>query len=58
MTATIRTPARNRLIMALPSSDRERFPASCEYVELAFADVFIEGDEKCRHVTVARITVE
>jgi len=43
-------PVTNRLIAALPPSDRKRFLAGCEPVELRYADVLAEPGEIMRHV--------
>jgi hypothetical protein len=40
----------NRLLAALPRRDRQRVLASCEQVELAFADVISEPAQRIRHV--------
>ncbi|TMG84782.1 MAG: Crp/Fnr family transcriptional regulator [Betaproteobacteria bacterium] len=50
MSSTKRTPAVNRLLEALPSSDRRRVLAECETVELAFADVLYTPWEPLSHV--------
>ena len=45
MPSTPRTPVVNRLLDALPDSDRRRMLAACETVELVFAqDLFAAGD--------------
>jgi len=43
-------PVVNRLIGALPRADRQRFLASCTPVELGFAEVLGEPDDRIRHV--------
>jgi CRP-like cAMP-binding protein len=43
-------PIVNRLIGALPRTDRQLFLANCTPVELAFAEVLAEPDERIRHV--------
>jgi len=48
--STPRTPAVNRLLEALPSSDRRRVFAECETVELAFADVLYTPGDRLSHV--------
>jgi CRP-like cAMP-binding protein len=48
--STLRGPAVNRLLEALPSSDRRRVVAGCETVELAFADVLYVPRERLSHV--------
>lgn len=50
MPPTKRPTAVNRLIEALPSSDRRRAVAGCEAVELAFGDVLYTPGERLRHV--------
>lgn len=43
-------PHTNRLLTALPPQDRKHFLASCEQVELVFADVLCEPGDPIRHV--------
>lgn len=50
MPAIQRAPAINRLLDALPSSDRRRMLAGCETVELAFGDVLYTLGERLSHV--------
>ncbi len=50
MPSTQRAPAVNRLLEALPSSDRRRMLAECETVELVFADVLYAPRERLSHV--------
>lgn len=50
MSSTQRTPAVNRLLEALPSSDLRRMLARCEIIELAFADVLYTPGERLSHV--------
>ena len=45
-----RVPSTNRLINALPSKDRARLLASCDSVELEFAETLIEPGGRIRHV--------
>jgi CRP-like cAMP-binding protein len=45
-----RAAAHNRLLEALPSSDRQRMLAECETVELAFADVLYTPGERLTEV--------
>src|SRR4029450_968831 len=40
----------NRLLAALPSSDRRRMLAACEAVELSFGDVLYATGERISHV--------
>jgi len=48
--ATQRVPAANSLLAALPRQDRQRFLASCEQVELVFAEVLYEQGARIQHV--------
>jgi CRP-like cAMP-binding protein len=50
VSSTQRDRAVNRLLEALPSSDRRRVLAECETVELAFADVLNTPGERLSHV--------
>ena len=50
MPPTKRTAAINRLLEALPSSDRRRVLAECETVELAFGDLLYTPWERLSHV--------
>jgi CRP-like cAMP-binding protein len=50
MPSAQRAPAVNRLLEALPSSDRRRMLAGCETVELTFADVLYTPRERLSHV--------
>ena len=50
MPSTPRAPAVNRLLEALPSSDRRRVFAECETVELMFADVLYTPGDRISHV--------
>jgi hypothetical protein len=50
MPPTPPAPAANRLLAALPRQDRQRFLASCEPVELVFANVLAEPGESIHHV--------
>jgi len=45
-----RVPPTNRLIAALPSKDRARLLATCDDVELVFADILVEPGARIRHV--------
>ena len=40
----------NRLLAALPDRNRKHFVASCDEVELGFADVLCESGDRIRHV--------
>ena len=50
MPATEPAPVANRLLAALPRNDRGRFLAGCELIELGFAEVLAEPNERIRHV--------
>jgi CRP-like cAMP-binding protein len=50
MSQASRAAAKNRLLAALPSSDRRRFMARCEQVELRCGDVLCEPGEPMLHV--------
>ncbi len=50
MPSTQRAPASNRLLEALPETDRRRMLAECETVELVFADVLYTPGECLSHV--------
>ena len=50
MTISNRAAPTNRLLAALPASSRLPFLASCEDVELTFAQVLCETDERIRYV--------
>lgn len=43
-------PAANRLLAALPGTDRRRIEAGCEPIELEFASVIIEPRSRMKHV--------
>ncbi len=47
---SVRVPATNRLIAALPSKDRARLLANCEEVDLVFARTLVEPGARIRHV--------
>ena len=50
MPSTPPAAAVNRLLEALPSSDRRRILAGCETIELAFTDVLYTPGEQLSHV--------
>lgn len=50
MSAQPPAPASNRLLNALPPSDRQRLLAACEPVDLAFSDVLAEAGSPLSHV--------
>ncbi len=50
MTASKRAAPANRLLAALPAQSRREFVASCDEVELGFADVLCESGDRIRHV--------
>lgn len=50
MPSTQRVPAANRLLEALPSSDRRRMLAECETVELEFAEVLYTPRQRLSYV--------
>ena len=50
MSTAQRAPPANRLLAALPESDRRRILAGCETVHLAFADVLYTPGEAIDHV--------
>ena len=50
MPAVERAPLSNRLISTLPSKERSRLLASCEAVELVFAEVLVEPGGRIRHI--------
>jgi CRP-like cAMP-binding protein len=43
-------PVVNRLVAALPREDRVRFLGNCQQVELTFAEILGEPEERIRHV--------
>lgn len=47
---SIAPPRENRLLACLPRAQREELSARCERVELTFADVLCEQDDRIRHV--------
>lgn len=49
MPPTKPAPAANRLLVALPRKERQRFLAGCEPVELGFAETLAEPGERIRH---------
>ena len=50
MSKSSRPAARNRLLAALPSPDRQHLLARCEQVELRLGDVLCQAGERMRHV--------
>ena len=50
MSAAKRAPTANRLLAALPPSDRKRVLEKCEPVELVFGAVLCEPGQRVRHV--------
>lgn len=50
MTVANRVPSVNWLLATLPVTNRQRFLAGCEMVELAFSDILAEPDEPIRDV--------
>ncbi len=47
---SVRVPATNRLIAALPSKDRARLLADCEEVHLEVPETLVAPDARIRHV--------
>ena len=50
MTTPTHAPPANRLLAALSDRSRKRFLAGCDQIELGFADVLCESDERIGHV--------